>query len=93
MCPVEQMASYLGILLLVKTVLSFAVLLLDAPLEEFALALFEPLRPHPELELSIVMILAPWLLNSLQFWVLDNVVMHKQHADPAGYKRINDVSV
>ena len=67
------MTSFLGILLLVKTVLSFAVLLLDTPMEELALMLFEPLRSHPELELSVVMILAPWLLNSAQFWVLDNV--------------------
>jgi STIMATE family len=42
-------------------------------------------------ELVLVMVLCPWLLNALQFWILDTVLMDTLH-DATGYKRIDDDS-
>lgn len=83
-----QLLAFIFILVLVKTALAFLVLALNQPIENMAKALFKPLRHHPELELTIVMIVCPFLLNSFQYWLLDTVVMHK--TDSTSYKRIDD---
>ncbi|KAG3101876.1 hypothetical protein PI125_g14337 [Phytophthora idaei] len=42
------------------------------PLGAFAVLLFKPLDKHPDVELAIVMIACPCLMNALQFWIQDN---------------------
>jgi len=65
-----------------EKVLTAAVVIvpLHADLDEFASWIEQPLAPYPELELLLVMVIAPVLLNMGFFWVIDNIIMRKRHA-------------
>jgi hypothetical protein len=39
--------------------------------------LLTPLCPWPKLELVVVMVIVPLILNTLYFWAIDNVLKHK----------------
>lgn len=67
-----QLLSWLLILLFTKIVLTFSIYAYETPLGSFAEWLFQPLVNHPEMELMIVMIACPCLMNALQFWIQDN---------------------
>ncbi|KAG5188483.1 vacuolar membrane protein-domain-containing protein [Tribonema minus] len=85
-----QLLAFMFILVIQKTALAFLVIALDGQIEVMAEFLFLPLQGYPDLELLIVMILCPWCLNSVQFWILDSVVMFKV-SDANAYKQIEDV--
>ncbi|CAM9599982.1 unnamed protein product, partial [Ascophyllum nodosum] len=73
-----QLLVYMLILVICKAVTTTIVITMDDVLSSLANALFRPVRGYPELELTIVMIICPWMLNALQFWVLDNVLMSER---------------
>jgi len=57
---------------------------LHSHLDEFASWIEGPLIAYPYLELVLVMVVAPVLLNAVFFWVIDNIIMRKRssrHAD------------
>lgn len=51
---------------------------LHASLDEFAAFIEMPLLEYPALELLLVMVIAPVLLNMFFFWVIDNIIMRKR---------------
>ena len=58
-----------------KVVTAFLVIIpLHAQLDGLAEWIEAPLRPYPNIELLLVMVLAPMLLNALYFWVIDNLI-------------------
>ena len=69
-----QLFVFLLITLLVKFILALLVWPLSGPLGRFGIWLFAPLRQSPELELVIVMVIGPCLMNVVGFWVLDNIL-------------------
>jgi hypothetical protein len=41
-------------------------------LEEIAAFIFYPVKNNPEIELTIIMVVIPLVMNALMFWVQDN---------------------
>mmetsp|Transcript_20006 Transcript_20006/g.29594 ORF Transcript_20006/g.29594 Transcript_20006/m.29594 type:complete len:224 (+) Transcript_20006:93-764(+) len=72
-----QLLAFLLALILAKVILVGLVLLIYGPINSTANFIFMPLKDFPDLELFLVMILIPWVLNAGQFWILDNLVMNK----------------
>ena len=73
-----QLSSFLVITLVVKFVLALMIWPLSRPLGRFGIWLFAPLRQSPDLELVLVMVIAPAALNVVAFWILDNILMKKE---------------
>ncbi|CAM9284710.1 unnamed protein product [Phaeothamnion confervicola] len=84
-----QLVTYLLILLAVKTALAVAVVAALPVLRGAVTALFAPIRQYPDVELTVVMIVCPWMMNTCQFWVLDNVLSHKR-VTVNGYDKIEE---
>ena len=47
-------------------------------LDSVAVLIERPFLPYPKLELVLVMVIAPILLNSLFFYIIDNIIMRKR---------------
>ncbi|CAM9752276.1 unnamed protein product, partial [Chrysoparadoxa australica] len=71
----HQLISYLLVICLVKIIITAVVLALAESLAAFSDALFSPVQAYPDVELVIVMVVCPWFLNALQFWIMDNILM------------------
>ncbi|XP_078270436.1 store-operated calcium entry regulator STIMATE [Rhinoraja longicauda] len=69
---VGQCALYLLIMMLEKTVVIIVLLLPQWR----KVALLNPIQ-NPQLELAIVMLIVPFFVNALMFWVVDNFLMRK----------------
>ncbi|XP_004864413.1 store-operated calcium entry regulator STIMATE isoform X1 [Heterocephalus glaber] len=69
---VGQCALYIVIMIFEKTVV-FIVLLI---LQWKKVALLNPIE-NPDLKLAIVMLIVPFFVNALMFWVVDNFLMRK----------------
>lgn len=46
-----------------------------------AIWFFAPLRPYPDVELALVMIACPCLMNAIQFWVQDSFLKKDVRSD------------
>ncbi|XP_077181883.1 store-operated calcium entry regulator STIMATE isoform X3 [Paroedura picta] len=69
---VGQCALYIVIMMFEKTII--IIVLLIPQWKE--VALLNPIE-NPELELAIVMLIVPFFVNALMFWVVDNFLMKK----------------
>ena len=72
----QQIAAWLGVVFLTKLILLALLLPSSKPLGAFAVWLYGPVRGHPDLELVIVMVVVPCVLNALQFWVSAHARTH-----------------
>nr|XP_009298642.1 transmembrane protein 110, like isoform X2 [Danio rerio] len=71
---VAQCSVYLLIVALEKSVVSLVLLIPGwTNLEEVVLDYI----PNPQLELAIVMLIVPFIVNSIMFWVVDSLTMRK----------------
>ena len=68
----------------------FVILPLHTRLDAMAAWLETPLVAYPALELILVMVLAPVLLNMVFFWVIDNLIMRKQEARVGEYRQLEE---
>ncbi|GMI30910.1 hypothetical protein TeGR_g3327, partial [Tetraparma gracilis] len=67
------------------------IVLAGAPFFTFGSYLFEGLAGHPHVELILVMLVGPVIMNSFQFWVNDNILMSDKFKRKVwGYERIDD---
>jgi hypothetical protein len=69
-----QLTAYLIITLLVKFILALLVWPISRPLSRLGIWLFAPLRQSPDLELVLVMVIGPCMMNVVGFWILDNIL-------------------
>ncbi|KAF1319420.1 Myotubularin-like protein, partial [Globisporangium splendens] len=67
-----QLISWIVIIFLTKLVIAVFIVALEKPLGQLAMWVFTPLQPYPRLELALVMIACPCLMNALQFWIQDS---------------------
>ncbi|KAG6596072.1 myotubularin-like protein [Phytophthora cinnamomi] len=67
-----QVMSWIVVIFTCKFLIASLIVAFQKPLGAFAVLLFKPLAKHPEVELALVMIACPCLMNALQFWVQDN---------------------
>jgi hypothetical protein len=63
---------------------------LHSSLDRFAAWLETPLLAQPVLELLLVMVLAPVMLNVCFFWVMDNLIMRKRPKVDAKQEEVAD---
>ncbi|OQR86617.1 hypothetical protein ACHHYP_10346 [Achlya hypogyna] len=64
-----QLSTWILIIFTVKIVIGSGIFVLEGPLGDVAAWIFHPLREHPHIELLIVMVACPCLMNGLQFWM------------------------
>lgn len=67
-----QVLSWILVICVCKFVIALVIVAFQEPLGAFAALLFKPLDQSPDVELAIVMIACPCLMNALQFWIQDN---------------------
>jgi STIMATE family len=60
-------------LLVEKTVITTVVVANEQTLSSLGTWLFHPVAQYPDVELTLVMVVCPFLLNGAQFWVMDNM--------------------
>lgn len=74
-----QLLSWSSILFVMKIIVSILIYIFRAPLGLMGYLLFFPFHHHPKVELLIVMIFCPLVMNMVQFWIQDSFLM--DHAD------------
>ncbi|KAG1709449.1 hypothetical protein DVH05_020104 [Phytophthora capsici] len=67
-----QVISWILVISTCKFIIATLIVAFQKPLGAFAVFLFKPLEKHPEVELALVMIACPCLMNMMQFWIQDN---------------------
>jgi hypothetical protein len=67
-----QTFSWMLILLLMKSLIFLLIYFLRNPLGYLACCLFFPVKKYPKIELLIVMIGCPLMMNMVQFWIQDS---------------------
>jgi hypothetical protein len=72
-----QVIPYLLSLIINKIIIVSILYGLEDPMTIFGKWLFSPVSSNPNVELVIVMILCPWLLTTLQFWLFDKLLKAK----------------
>ena len=74
----HQLIVYIVIILLSKIILGVVEFIFCTQINELGNFIFEPLKNQPDLELVVVMVLAPCFLSSIQYWIQDNMLMNKE---------------
>lgn len=77
-----QLTSWLIIVIIAKLVLALFQLILADALEAFGNFVLYPVRNHGRIKLVIVMVIIPVLLNSMQFWIQDNILKLNKEVYP-----------
>ncbi|GMF14666.1 unnamed protein product [Phytophthora fragariaefolia] len=67
-----QVVSWIVVIFVCKFLIATLIVAFEKPLGALAVLLFKPLEKNPEVELALVMIACPCLMNALQFWIQDN---------------------
>lgn len=68
----EQLGVWMLIVLINKTIMAGFFYLMQSQLSDFGRLMLSPLCFNPHLELFVVMVLTPLILNACQFWMQDN---------------------
>ena len=72
-----QLIPYILSLIINKIIIVFSLYELEIPMTKFGNWLFGAFKDNPQGELVVVMILCPWLLTTLQFWLFDKLLKAK----------------
>lgn len=77
-----QIFLWFLVILLTKTLIFCLILLpLHEYLQQFGDMIVRPMIDHPQIELVVVMIIVPMILNICQFWIQDLFLKDKQTGD------------
>lgn len=68
---IKQNMIYLAALFINKIIITSILYEARKPIGRFGNWLFSPVRSKPNLELILVMVICPWILTTLQFWLFD----------------------
>lgn len=79
-----QLGVWLIIVLMGKSMILFCMFQLIDPLNTFISRLFKIFHDQPRLELVVVMIIIPTILNTVQFWVTDTFLKAHSHSSGGG---------
>ena len=79
-----QCAAYLVAIIFNKAVVTSVLYVGKTTFSDLGDWLFGPLQSTPDAELVMVMVLCPWLLTSLQFWIFDYLLKAKDPATDGG---------
>ncbi|GLD98890.1 hypothetical protein PINS_up007608 [Pythium insidiosum] len=67
-----QLFSWMSVLVIMKLLVGITIYVFRTPLGFMGSLLFFPVRNHPKVELLIVMIGCPLVMNMVQFWIQDS---------------------
>uniref|UniRef100_M4BF34 Uncharacterized protein n=1 Tax=Hyaloperonospora arabidopsidis (strain Emoy2) TaxID=559515 RepID=M4BF34_HYAAE len=67
-----QVLSWIVVIFTCKMMIAAVILAFQQPLGALAVLLFKPLEKYPDVELVLVMIACPCLMNAVQFWIQDS---------------------
>lgn len=76
-----QMIIWIGIILVVKMIIWLTIQVFKTPLEFFGEIILKPITGYPDIELLIVMIIIPFLFNSLLFWITDSFLKNDKESE------------
>ncbi|TMW61270.1 hypothetical protein Poli38472_013733 [Pythium oligandrum] len=82
-----QLLSWMGVLVVMKAIVAIAIYIFRTPLGFMGSLLFYPVHNHPKVELLIVMIGCPLVMNMVQFWIQDSFL--KDHGDREALPLLN----
>uniref|UniRef100_A0A7S2RKF1 Uncharacterized protein n=1 Tax=Rhizochromulina marina TaxID=1034831 RepID=A0A7S2RKF1_9STRA len=85
----KQLGVYLSALLVNKLIVASFLYVTLGAVTKFGNWLFSPLQAHPNTELLVVMVLCPWILQTLQFWLFDFVLKAKPGDLDHEYRDLN----
>ena len=74
-----QFIVWNAIVVISKTLLFFTEMLLSTPITTIASFLLGWIQPYQTLELILVIILVPVIMNGLAFWIQDNFLKKKEN--------------
>jgi len=84
----KQLAVWLVVVTGMKLSVLLIMVLFPASLEAMASYVLSPVNGHPDLKLIVVMILTPVTVNSLQLWLVDNIIKKQPEQQlPDGFKQ------
>ena len=90
---VVQLTIWCIIVILVKITLFFVQLFFSSELEDYGELVLGGFKGEPEVELVFVMIIAPVVMNSVQYWVQDNFLKRpllRQEEEAVNLKAVAD---
>lgn len=87
---IPQLLVWLCIVITGKATILLVIYQLLKPIGEIISALFKPLRRAPRVELVLVMIVIPTLLNTVQFWVTDTFLKRQPSSTAADSRSGSD---
>lgn len=71
-----QCGLYILVMVIEKIAVAFLVTLeFWHKVRQFIL---KPVKKHPKVEVALVMLIIPFIINAIMFWVVDNFLMHKK---------------
>ena len=79
-----QLIPYILYLIINKIIIVSSLYGLENPMTKFGNWLFGAFDDNPNGELVVVMILCPWLLTTLQFWLFDKLLKAKNSSEALG---------
>ena len=83
----QQLGVWLFVVVACKLFTTLIEYVFEEPLAAFGLVVLSPLCFNPHLELFIVVVLLPLVLNAFQFWIVDEYLMAQNGAggSPGGH--------
>lgn len=87
-----QLAAWLTVVTGMKFVMVFAMLQLASPLQAVAQLLLSPFEASAQAKLFMVMVLTPGVMNSVQFWLVDNIFCHAKEEAARPQMRAREAS-
>lgn len=81
-----QLSSWMVIVLASKAFLAVIMYMFEGAVSEFGCWAMSPVADKPRLELVLVMVVGPYILNAIQFWILDNFL--KKNVTPHALREV-----
>eukprot|EP01029_Cantina_marsupialis_P014962 TRINITY_DN3275_c0_g1_i1.p1 TRINITY_DN3275_c0_g1~~TRINITY_DN3275_c0_g1_i1.p1 ORF type:complete len:242 (-),score=31.11 TRINITY_DN3275_c0_g1_i1:169-894(-) len=73
---IKQAISWGLIIIIFKLIFTLTLAILEVPVNQIVEFYSSPFEGHPKVLLILVMIIAPFFLNIIQFWIFDNILKH-----------------
>ena len=78
----QQLKPWLVALVVNKFIVGAFLLGLQEQMIDLGNAIFAPFKMHPRVELVVVMLLCPWLLQTVQYWLFDCLLKARASDSP-----------
>ncbi|CCI41567.1 unnamed protein product [Albugo candida] len=76
-----QLWEWFAVLFLMKSIVAAFIFIFRIPLAWMGSIIFYPFRAHPKVELIIVMIGCPLIMNMIQFWIQDSFLKDQTNGE------------